>query len=242
MVLTLHHLGLSQSERILLLLEELGVDYNLVKHDRAPTLAPDSFKNLPGNKTGQAPFLEDPEAGITLSESGAICDYILAKHGAESKMKMEKKIGERGYVDYIYFYHYANATLQPAMAQVMMLSMIKAPDDNFLVQYARSNVEKCLKLLDAHLGKNKWLAGEDFTAADCMMIYSLTTKRYFGPLTSYEEFPNIVRYLGDIGARPAYKRALEKGDPEMQPLLGAKPPSKTLLDVGGITSDIWKKK
>lgn len=242
MVLTIHHLGLSQSERILLLLEELGVPYNLVKHDRAPSLAPPSFKSLPGNKTGQAPFIEDPEVNITLSESGAICDYILAKYPTEAKQtRVKKEIGEQGYENYVYFYHFANATLQPAMAQVMLLELIQAPQDNFLVKYAHGNVEKYLQILDSHLGANKWLAGDDFTAADCMMIYSLTTKRYYGPLVSYEAYPNIVRYLGDVGERPAYKRALEKGDPEMRPLLGAKAPEKTLLELGGITSDVWKK-
>lgn len=242
MVLTIHHLGLSQSERVLFLLEELGVEYNLVKHDREPSMAPKAFKSLPGNKTGQAPFIEDPEAGVTLSESGAISDYILAKYASESKVKLSKDIGEPGYVDYIYYFHFANSTLQPAMASAMLLSLIKAPEDHMMVQYVNGGLQKYLGLLNDHLGEHKWLAGDDFTAADCMMIYTLTTKRYYGPLVTYDNFPHIVRYLGDIGNRPGYKRALEKGDPEMQPLLGAEAPEKSLIELGGITSDIWKKK
>lgn len=75
-----------------------------------------------------------------------------------------------------------------------------------------------------------------------MMIYSLTTKRYYGPLVSYESYPNIVRYLQGVGQRPAYQRAMKKGDPEMQLLLGAEAPAKSLIEVGGVTSDMWKKK
>lgn len=242
MVLKLHHLGVSQSERILFLLEEMRVDYDLIKYTRDPTMAPKSFKDLPGNKTGQAPFFEDTEAGITLSESGAICDYILGKYKSQSKVKMTREFGEPGYADYLYYFHFANATLQPAMAQVMLLSLVKAPADHMMVQYVNAGMHRCLKILDTHLEDHKWLAGDDFTAADCMIVYSLTTKRYYGPLVSYESYPNVVRYLKDIGERPAYRRAMEKGDPEMQVLLGAEAPEKSLVEVGGVTSDIWKKK
>ncbi|CBX98216.1 hypothetical protein IAQ61_010312 [Plenodomus lingam] len=242
MVLTIHHLGLSQSERILLLLEEMAIPYTLTKHTRDPTMAPASLKQLPGNLTGQAPLMQDPDTGITLVESGAICDYILAKYKHEAKTKMSREYGEQGYADYVYFFHFANATLQPVMGQVMLLGLVKAPQDHVMVRYATNNMHQSLQILDDHLGHKKWLAGDDFTAADCMMIYSLTTKRYYGPLVSYAKYPNMVRYLKDVGERPAYKRAMEKGDPEMQVLLGAEPPEQSLVEVGGVTSDIWKKK
>jgi glutathione S-transferase len=75
-----------------------------------------------------------------------------------------------------------------------------------------------------------------------MSVYSLTSKRYFGPLVSFKEYPNVVRYLKDIGDRPAYQRAMEKGDPDMKLLLGAEPPEKTLIQAGGVKSDFWRKK
>ena len=81
MTIIVHHLGVSQSERIVWLLEELGLPYELVKHDRAPVLSPDSLKNVPGNVTGKSPFIEDTGAKITLSESLAISDYIIYKYG-----------------------------------------------------------------------------------------------------------------------------------------------------------------
>ncbi|KAH7378695.1 glutathione S-transferase-like protein [Pyrenochaeta sp. MPI-SDFR-AT-0127] len=241
MVLTLHHLGISQSERIVFLLEELGVEYNLIKHTRDPILAPRAFKTLPGNQTGQSPFLEDPEAGITLSESGAISDYILGKYADQGGKKLVKAYGDPGFVNYIYFYNFANATFHPALSRAMFLSAAQAPKDNTMVQYATHGVNQALEIIDSHLKNNKWLAGDDFTAADCVIVYSLSTNRYFGP-RSYEKYPNIVRYLGDIGERPAYKRAMEKGDPEMKLLLGAEAPEKSLMEVGGVTSDVWKKK
>jgi len=242
MVLTLHHLGISQSERIVFLLEELGMEYNLVKYTRDPLLAPASFKSLPGNHTGSAPFFEDPEARIALSESGAIADYILAKYASEGgKIRLTKNYGDPGYSDYIYYFHFANATLQPALARVMLLGIGGAAEDNPMVQYATHSMHQAFKILEDHLGTKKWLAGDDFTAADCMMVYSLTTQRYFGPLVGYEKYPNIVRYLKDVGERSAYRRAMEKGDPEMQLLLGAEAPKKSLLEVGGVVSNDWKK-
>lgn len=241
MVLKVHHLGISQSERILFLCEELGITYDLVKHTRDPIFAPQSFKSLPGNATGQSPFLEDPEAGITLSESGAISDYILGKYASEGgKKKLKKEFGEKGYVDYIYFYNFVNGSLQPATSRAMLLAAAQVPKDNAMAKYALSGVQQALAIVDAHLKSNKWLAGEDFTAADCMIVYSLSTGRYYGP-RGYEEYPNIVRYLGDIGERPAYKRAMEKGDPEMKLLLGAEAPEKSIIAAGGVGSDIWKK-
>ncbi|CAO2656096.1 Nn.00g048990.m01.CDS01 [Neocucurbitaria sp. VM-36] len=241
MVLTVHHLGISQSERIVFLCEELGIEYNLVKHTRDPIMAPQSFKSLPGNQTGQSPFLEDPEEGVTLSESGAICDYILGKYANQGGRKLKKEYGDKGYVDFVYYYNFANGNLQPTLSKVMLLTAAKVPQDNPMAQYAAHGVHQSLSILDSHLKDNKWLAGEDFTAADCMIIYSLTTQRYFAP-RGFEEYPNIVRYLKDIGERPAYQKAMEKGDPEMQVLLGAEAPEKSLIAAGGVGSDVWRKK
>ncbi|KAF1843671.1 putative glutathione S-transferase [Cucurbitaria berberidis CBS 394.84] len=241
MVLTLHHLGISQSERIVFLFEELGIEYNLVKHVRDPLMAPQSFKSLPGNRTGQSPFFEDPEAGITLSESGAICDYILGKYANEGGKRLKKEYGEKGYVDFIYFYNFVNGNLQPALSRAMLLAAAQVPADNMMAQYANHGVRQALDILESHFKNHKWLAGEDFTAADCLIIYSLTSQRYYQP-RGYEEYPNIVRYLKDIGERPSYQKAMAKGDPEMEPLLGVKAPEKSLLVAGGIESDIWRKK
>lgn len=110
-MIVLHHLGLSQSERIVWLLEELQLEYKLVKHTRAPALAPESLKNVPGNKTGKSPFIEDTDAGITLSESGAITDYIIWKYG---NGRPALKSDHNNFADYLLWKDFSNATMQPA--------------------------------------------------------------------------------------------------------------------------------
>lgn len=238
MTLTIHHMGISQSERIVFLCEELGLDYKLVVHTRDPLLSPSSLKSISGNATGKSPFLEDSSNGVTLSESGAIVDYILAKTG---DTKLCKKYGDKNYADYIHWFHYANAGLQPAMSVSMFTTHSALPADDATKGWADMRLHSTLKHVDDRLKDNKWLAGEDFTAADVMTMYSLTTQRWFGPNVGFQEYPNIVRYLKDVSERPAYKRAMEKGDPEMKLLVGAEAPEKTLIMAGGIGSDIWKK-
>lgn len=247
MVLTVHHLRISQSERILFLCEELAINYRIVHHMRDPLAAPQSLKDVPGNATGKAPFLEDPEAGIALQESGAICEYILAKYAAvqldnqTNRPKLSKTFGEEGYADYLYWFHWSNGTFQALLNRFTFFEIGQIPEDNAAYKWSMVSLNQMLGLLDEHLAKNKWLAGQDFTAADIMTVFSLTTKRYFGPLVSYAEYPNILRYLRDIGERPGYQRAMEKGDPEMKLLLGAETPPTSLVLAGGVCSDIWKK-
>lgn len=247
-MLTVHHLGISQSERILFLCEELAVDYNIIIHTRDPISAPKSLKSIPGNSTGKAPFIEDSETGTTLAESAAICDYILAKNaagelGSQSlEKKLTKSYGEPGYADFIYWFHFSNGTLQALMSRFTYLEIGQIPEDNMAQKASIHGLHDTLRTIDERLKDNKWLAGEDFTVADIMSVYSLTSKRYFGPLVSFKDYPNIVRYLKDIGDRPAYQRAMEKGDPEMKLLLGAEPPEKTLIQAGGVKSVFWKKK
>ena len=90
-MITVHHLGISQSERIVWLFEELGIEYKLVKHTRAPMLSPESLTSIPGNNTGKAPFIEDPDAGITMSESAAICDYVVSAPPAYDRVTEKQK-------------------------------------------------------------------------------------------------------------------------------------------------------
>ena len=99
-MLTVHHLGISQSERILWLLEELSVPYKLIKYTRDPLLAPESLKSLPGNETGTSPFVEDDETGAKMNESGAICEYIIYKYG---QGRLAAKPSDKNYFDYLYW-------------------------------------------------------------------------------------------------------------------------------------------
>lgn len=233
MVLKVHHLGISQSERIVFLCEELAIPYELHLHTRAPMLAPESLKSIPGNLTGKSPFLEDTSAGITLSESGAIAEYIIHRHGGGN---LAVPPSAPNYADFLFWFHWSNATLQPQMAASMWPATDEATG-----KFREARLHAALGTMEARLKESKWLAGEEFTVADVMPVWTLTTQRYWGPLLDLSRYPSILRWLKDIGERPAYQRAMAKGDPEMRLLLGAEPPAKSLLSEGGVTSDVWKK-
>lgn len=237
-MIVVHHLGISQSERIVWLLEELELPYKLVKHVRDPVMAPESLKSLPGNTTGKSPFIEDTEAGITLSESGAISDYIIGRYGDGG---LALKPDDAHFHDYLYWLHYSNATQQMTMQVVMFLGFAGLAEDNVATQVGNQRLHAMLQQTDDRLQDNKWLAGPVFTAADIMSVYGLTTQRYFGPQVGLEPYPNIVRWLKDCSERAGYKRAMEAGDPEMHLLMEAKAPSKSLLN-GGVHDDFWRKK
>ncbi|KAL4750138.1 hypothetical protein BDW72DRAFT_213584 [Aspergillus terricola var. indicus] len=225
MTLTVHHLRISQSERIVWLCEELGLTYTLKTYDRSPLLAPPEFKAI--HPQGSAPTIQDSDGDrtITLAESGACIEYICRKH-AGGKLLLNPD--HPGYVDFLYWFHWSNGTLVPAASRIMMAKFAGLDESNQMVSFTKMRLKNGLKLLDDRLKDNKWLAGDKFTAADVMMGFPLTTMRYFSPF-SLEEFPNLVRYLGRIGEREAYQRAMKKGDPELKLVLGANPPEKTLI-------------
>ncbi len=213
-MLTVHHLGRSQSERIVWLCEELGLPYALKIYDRdAQTiLAPPELKAL--HPTGAAPLLED--GGVLLAESGAIVDYILARHGGG---RLAVAPADPAFPDYLYWLHFANGTLQPAMGRMMILARLSLPADHPLLAAMRGRLERVLGMVEARLGQVPWLAGEAFTAADIMNVFSLTTMRSFYPV-DLAPYPNIRAYLSRVGAREGYRRAMAKGDPGMTPMLG----------------------
>lgn len=212
-MLTVHHLGVSQSERIVWLCEELGIAYALKRYDRDPhnRMAPAEYKEL--HPLGAAPVITDGD--VVLAESGAIVDYIIARHGDG---RLAVKPDAANYPDYIYWFHYVNGTFQPAGVVNMMLKHTGLPTDHPLVQAMAARFSKALQPIDDRLGQADFLAGDELTAADIMMVFSLTTMRYFAPF-SLSEFGNILAYLQRIAERPAYCAAMAKGDPGMALLL-----------------------
>ena len=237
-MITVHHLGISQSERIVWLFEELGIPYKLVKHTRDPLLSPDSLKSIPGNDTGKAPFIEDPEANVTLSESSAICEYVIYRY---ADGRLAAKADDKHFADFLYWFNYANGTLQPAMITTMFVRAIKSSGDDPVQQLVQARHIASLQHIDDRLKNNKWLAGDVFTAAEIMTVYSLTTQRYYNS-HNLGAYKNILRWLGDCANRDAYKRAMQKGDPEMKLLLGAEGPSQSFIETNGVNSDHWKQK
>lgn len=210
-MLVVHHLGKSQSERIVWLCEELEIPYELKRYARSPMRAPPDYKML--HPMGQSPVIVDGD--LTLAESGAIVQYIVAKYG---NGRLAPAYGHPDFVPYLYWFHFANGTLQARMLRSMFLAMLKPPEDHPAVAISKDSLDGAFKLIEARTGEAEYFAGKDFTAADIMMGFSLTTMRYFIPY-DLSPYPNLRSYLKRIGGRPAYQRAMKKGDPELTPLL-----------------------
>ena len=212
-MLTVHHLGKSQSERIVWLCEELGIPYELKHTVRDPVtmLAPADYKAL--HPIGAAPVITDGD--LVLAESGAVVEYIIAKYG---NGRLTLKPDHPDFADYLYWFHFVNGTLQAQMGRSMILNRLNLPSDNPMLVATKARVDRSFDLVDARVRDAKYLAGDEFTAADIMIGFSLTTMRYFLPY-DLKRCPNIILYLGRIAERPAYRRAMEKGDPGMALLL-----------------------
>jgi glutathione S-transferase len=212
-MLTVHHLGKSQSERIVWLCEELEIPYELKRYARDPVtmLAPAEYKAL--HPIGSAPVIS--EENLVLAESGAIVEYIIARYGNGG---LVLKPDDPDFAQFLYWFHFANGTLQAAMGRLMILNRLRLADDNPMLRAIKARVDLAFDVVDGRLAAAEYLAGRAFTTADIMMGFSLTTMRYFLPY-DLARCPNIVRYLGRVGTRPAYLRAMEKGDPGMALLL-----------------------
>ena len=213
-MLKIHHLGHSQSERIVWLCEELGLPYELQKHtrDAVTRASPPELKAL--HWLGAAPLIEDGK--LLLAESAAIVEYIIVKHGA-GRFKLGPEHPD--YADYLYWFHFSNGNLQPVIMRLLVATRAKLPDDHAVRVSAKDRLDRVLAHLETRLGKTPFLAGQEFTAADIMSVFSLTTMRLFQAF-ELGPYPNIRAYLQRIGERPAYRRAMAKGDPDLTPMLG----------------------
>jgi glutathione S-transferase len=216
-MLTVHHLGKSQSERIVWLCEELGIPYELKVYDRHPVtrLAQPDYKAL--HPIGAAPVITDGD--LVLAESAAIVDYIVAKYGSrEGRSRLVPAADHPDFAQFLYWFHFANGTLQPATGRNMILGRLNLAADNPMLLATKSRLALALGLVESRLGEVDYLAGRQFTTADIMNVFSLTTMRLFLPF-DLAPYPAILAYLQRIGARDAYQRAMRKGDPDMAPLL-----------------------
>ena len=209
-MLTVHHLGISQSERIVWLCEELAIPYQLVNYERDPLtrLAPAEYKAL--HPFGTAPVIVD--GPVVLAESAAIIEYIIARHG---KGRLSVRPDAPNYAEYLFWFHFANGSMMP----VQFAGAIKpTADESPRTRISRERCERTWKMVEARLGEVPYFAGPEFTAADIIMVFVLTTMRAFVP-RDISGNPNVLAYLQRIGARPAYRQAMQKGDPTLKPLL-----------------------
>jgi glutathione S-transferase len=212
-MLTVHHLGVSQSERIVWLCEELGIPYELKVYDRDPVtrLGPPEYKAL--HPLGTAPIITDGD--VVLPESGAIMEYIIGKYG-DGRLSVGPEA--TNYADYLFWFHFANGSMMPSQMRVMFLNMAGGDQDDPRARFMRERAETPWRMVEQRLGEVPYFAGEEFTAADIIMGFILTTMRAFVARDLADQ-PNIRAYLKRIGERPAYQRAMAKGDPMMAPML-----------------------
>lgn len=203
-MLTIHHLGISQSDRIVWLCEELGLAYDLKRYERDPEtrMAPEEYRAL--HPAGTAPVITDGD--VVLAESGAIVEYIIEKYG-QGRLKLAAT--DPGFSDYLFWFHYAGASFMPR-GMMEMVAMRTGGPEAAAAMGQRSAASWAMA--EERLGMVPYLAGEGLSAADIMLVFALSTMRLFSP-RDLAPYPHIRAYLQRIGERPAYRAAMAKADP-----------------------------
>lgn len=210
-MLTVHHLGLSQSERAVWLCEELEIPYAFKRYDRRADnrLAPDEYKAL--HPMGIAPVITDGD--LALGESGAICEYICARYG---QGRLVPKPDDPDFADHMFWFHWSNGTFMTTLMMQLVLSA--GGEGNPAAAFVADRSRRGWEMIEMRLGAAPFFGGRALTTADIMMVYCLTTSRAFRG-ASLEGRPNTLAYLRRIGERPAYQRAMAKAEPGMAPML-----------------------
>ena len=203
-MIVVHHLNESRSQRILWLLEELGLDYEIKKYDRDPAtrLAPAELKAV--HPLGKSPVISDGDRVI--HESGAIIDYVIRWHGGG---RLAPEPDKTAYDEYQMWLHYAEGSaMLPLMLfmYVMRLGEAGAP----LHPRIEGEIANHLGYVDQSLSGKAFLLGEELSGADIQMSFIAEVAKAFGKLPAY---PNMAAWLDRLHARPAWQAALEKGGP-----------------------------
>jgi glutathione S-transferase len=203
-VIEVHHLNNSRSQRVLWLLEELGLEYRLIQHERNPEtrLSPPSLQAV--HPLGKAPVIRD--GALTLIESGAVLDYIVRKHG---KGQLAPAESSPDYPRYLQWLHYAEGS---AMLPLMMTLYLRRLGDAAqpLLPRVTSETDNHIGYLDAELGPRDYFVGSELSAADINLSFVIQMARL---LYRLDKWPNLARFLRAVEARPAYRRAIERGGP-----------------------------
>jgi glutathione S-transferase len=205
-VITVYHLETSRSERIVWLMEELGLPYTMEAFPREPTgAAPPRYREI--HALGRAPAIRDGDT--VLAESGAIVDYIVHRH---AHGRLAVRPDDPAYTRYVYWLHFAEGSLMSLLLIVLVLSRVKEASASPVWARMRERMNQMLAFVDAEIAGGPWFAGSEFTAADVMMVFPFTTLRNF---LSYdlEPYANIRAYLDRIESRPAYRKAMSLAGP-----------------------------
>jgi glutathione S-transferase len=218
-MIIVHHLNNSRSQRVLWLLEELGLAYEIVRYQRdAKTmLAPPELRAV--HPLGKSPVISDGD--IVVAESGAICEYLIDTYG-NGRLAPPRGTPERR--RWTYFLHYAEGSLMTPLLMKLVFDRVETSPAPFFVKpiargiaqrvkkiYITPQINQHMNYLEGELGKSTWFAGEEFSAADIQLSFPLEAAAARGGLDA--AWPKLMAFLDRIHRRPAFQRALERGGP-----------------------------
>jgi glutathione S-transferase len=218
-MITLHHLENSRSQRVLWLLEELGLPYELRRYARDPQtmLAPPELLRV--HPLGKSPVITDGD--ITVAESGAIVEYLLDAYGAG---RLRPAVGTPERRRFTYWLHFAEGSIAPVLLLQLIFRKLREAKVPFFVRpivkaiaakvtdsFIAPNLQRQLDFMEAELARGPWFAGSEFSAADVQMSFPVEAAMASAGATS--GFPALAEWLPRIHARPAYQRALKAGGP-----------------------------
>jgi len=219
-MITLHHLENSRSQRILWLLEELGVDYEikLYKRDPKTNLAPDELKAI--HPLGKSPLITD--GGKVVAESAVIVNYLIRNYDKDNRFSSTQDSDAAQQTEY--WLHFAEGSLMPYLVMSLVFTKVKTAPMPFFVRpvakgiadqvmksFISPNVENSLRFIEDHLSKNMWFSGDEMSAADFQMIFPLEAAMTRSGIAS--KLPAINAWVKKVHALPAYQNALKKGGP-----------------------------
>ena len=218
-MIVVHHLNNSRSQRVLWLLEELGLEYEVKRYQRDPKtmLAPASLRAV--HPLGKSPVITDD--GNTVAESGAIIEYLIERYG---NGRLVPAAGSPERLRWTYWLHFAEGSaMSPLLLKLVFDKVESGPMPFFIKPVARAiaqkvkksfvnpNIKQQLDYMESELGRQEWFAGAEFSAADIQMSFPLEAAGARGGLDASR--PKLTAFLQRIHARPAYQRALERGGP-----------------------------
>jgi glutathione S-transferase len=218
-MITVHHLSNSRSQRILWLLEELGVPYEVKRYERDPKtmLAPPEL--LAVHPLGKSPVIVD--GGQTVAESGAIIEYLMDTYGAG---RLIPAAGTTERLRYTQWLHYAEGSAMPPLLMKLIFDRVATTPVPWPIStiarriagtvqdsFIGPQLKRHLDYMESELQAHTWFAGDEFTAADVQMSFPLQAAKMRAGLDSSR--PKLIAFLDRIESRDAYKRALERGGP-----------------------------
>ena len=216
-MITVHHLNNSRSQRVLWMLEELEVPYEIQRYQRDPktSLAPESLRKI--HPLGKSPVITDGD--LVVAESGAIIEYLAHTYGKDTMLPAGDG---QAWLDYTYWMHYAEGSLMPPLVMRVVFEKVKtSPMPFFIRPVAKGIVDKTkqifigpmidthLDFVESHLAENTWFLGDNLSAADIQMSFPLEASVARGIVGKNR--PNITAWVERVHGRPAYQKGLEQG-------------------------------